>query len=119
VAAVTSAPEPAQNPYDGSTTLLDQVAALAAWLLEQIDEDEQHVRDPRRPSILGLPRKWHGRVWLPQRIRPECAAKRRVVRTLLAQAERGHAMDAWDTLRIMAKIYAALDRPGYREEWRP
>lgn len=118
---------------------------LAAWLLEQIAEDDRQVRGPGRPSILGLPQRWYGRVWLPQRIRAECDAKRRIIEAVQRGAA-GHPephvnydgqdpadYDEYDTcqrciawsettlnpyaLRLLTPPYE--DRPGYREEWRP
>lgn len=117
---------------------------LAAWLLEQIAEDERHA------SVMAAeyPTPWdmadRGRIarvvadgphfhevirveqdqvskdvgWLG-----ECAAKRQVVEL------HGDQHDCADpssgvypyvgcrTLRLLALPYA--DRPGYREEWRP
>jgi hypothetical protein len=104
---------------------------LATWLLEQIAEDDRHVRGPGRPSILGLPRRWIGRVWLPGRIRDECAAKRKTVEQYLAieidesgdrmwQAmQRAERSALLEVLRRWAAIYELDGRPGYREEWRP
>lgn len=105
---------------------------LAEWLLAQIAEDEGKVRGPDRPSLWLLPRRWHGgRVWLPARIRDECATKRRLVE--LHEPENGYCSTCLESdsdlygkvyeaapcmnLRLLALPFA--DRPGYREEWRP
>lgn len=112
---------------------------LATWLLEQIADDDSKVRGPGRPSILGLPRKWIGRVWFPGRIRDECTAKRRIVELHGHTTEavwQDHSKDwevcnecgagpgnhgcvPWpcETLKILALPY--FDRDGYRDEWRP
>lgn len=104
---------------------------LAAWLLEQIAEDDAKVRGASRPSILTLPRRWHnGRAWLPMRIRDENAAKRKVIQhctdaimgwredSCTPADDAACAISDLDhVLRLLAVPYS--DRPGYRTEWRP
>jgi hypothetical protein len=102
---------------------------LATWLLEQIEEDDSKVRGAGRPSILGLPRRFlEGRVWLPMRVRDECAARRRIVQMYQAatvDSPDGPGGEMWqamqraersallDVLRHLAQPYA--DRPGFDE----
>jgi hypothetical protein len=103
---------------------------LAAWLLEQVEADDRRVRGRGRPSILGLPRRWLGRVWMPSRIRDECTAKRKTIEQYQAieideatdqvwQAmQRAERSALLEVLRRWAAIYDLEGRPGYRQEWR-
>lgn len=109
---------------------MSEVADLAEWLLEQIAEDDRQVRGPGRPSILGLPRRWIGRVWLPSRIRDECTAKRKIIELYrsikvddqadraVQQMQRAERSALLEAIRLLA-VPSSFDRPGYREEWRP
>jgi hypothetical protein len=109
---------------------------LAAWLLEQIVEDERLVsvgECPCRHADLRGQGFFFSEVFTspegPLRILDECAAKRRIVGHLIEQYEFARQLPgsslqspdetaAWETcVRLLALPYA--DRDGYREEWRP
>lgn len=117
---------------------------LAAWLLEQIAEDERVAGDlaadgwPKHDGrVLSMERAmkvpWPDR-WHPGLILRECDAKRQVVNLSAWHLEawrsqqsnpegvqfidveaRGRHSEL--TLKLLSLPYA--DRPGYREEWRP
>jgi hypothetical protein len=109
---------------------------LARWLRDQLDEDERIVREANTSPemVTGIPRSYAqapvalhiARFADPARVLREIDAKRRIV-NLHARthhqcvAEDGptqwHAKDPCATLRLLALPY--VDRPGYREEWRP
>lgn len=119
-------------------------ADLAAWLLEQIAEDERTVQ-----AVLKRTRNWkqidlpwwrvrHGTpeyravlqpeemllaVCGPDRLLAECAAKRQIIELHGEQHDcTDPSAGVWpyvgcDTLRLLALPYADCD--GYREEWKP
>jgi hypothetical protein len=102
---------------------------LAAWLLEQLDEDER-----QRPYYGDRCGNIHDdrclmRPGCPDRVALEIQSKRALVE-FWSQAytnpkDPAFVGPAWDrvranaqwTLRKLAEPYAG--RPGYREEWRP
>lgn len=110
---------------------------LAAWLLEQIAEDEAIAQAlPDSPRLGGRPSRpgetYSGpsyglstfiRTISPARVLVECDAKRRIVEMRMALNGNPRLLgDEIDqrleaVLLILALPYA--DRPGYREEWRP
>jgi hypothetical protein len=105
---------------------------LAAWLLEQIAEDENQARAAtpgpwkfvhgylgipgRRPAItqqvdLNPATIRYLTALAPERVLAECDAKREIL-----DVTRGTYSEDL-VQRLMALAYA--DRPGYRKEWRP
>jgi Family of unknown function (DUF6221) len=125
---------------------------LAAWLLEQIAEDERVARaaEPEHPRLWdrfsGEGFDEHIVRWQPRRVLAECDAKRRIIAlhrptqpaypgdeltypNAANLCQRCGPGDNWqaeqepfgempcDHLRLLALPY--VDRPGYREEWRP
>lgn len=121
---------------------------LVAWLLEQIAEDEAIARAlPESPRLGGRPSRpgetYRGpsyglsafiRTISPARVLAECESKREIVklsayhleawRLQAANPERVQFIDveargrhSKRTLELLALPY--VDRPGYRDEWRP
>lgn len=99
---------------------------LVAFLLARIAEDEDRARDFEHSIALakngtygrGGIETWQGS-WsaaerlgfLPDRVRAECDAKRRIVEEFDATEDHGYLC------RLLALPYAA--HPDYRQEWRP
>jgi hypothetical protein len=122
---------------------------LVTWLLAQVGRDEMEALaaspSPWRPNAehdqviavdnidvcdgFALSNNQlratvdHIVAWDPTRVLAECAAKRRII----AIHEGVHSCgfsdydtdNPCDTLREYGAVYAKLDRPGYRAEWRP
>jgi hypothetical protein len=90
---------------------------LAAWLLEQIAQDE------RENSAADEPPDWcdrsAGAHYEYDRILAECEAKRGIVEACRPYAVRYFSTDgeavAWGVLTTLTLPY--VDRPGYRQEW--
>lgn len=114
---------------------------LAAWLLEQIAEDEREAHadldlgqplaehQPGECSTCDVLRRKvmneldHAVALDPARVLAECDAKRRIVAECSYQIDNDFGAMATTkllarfTLKALALPYT--DRPGYREEWRP
>jgi hypothetical protein len=112
---------------------------LATWYRAQLDEDERVAReaeggwitlgpDPERANSVGR----HAARWDPARVLAEVDAKRRIIRLYVnAKAAydagsislRNRTQDeaAEDVLGVALRALALpyVDRPGYREEWKP
>lgn len=94
--------------------MMSDVDDLAVWLLERIAEDEAYAREESRDDP---PWAW------AVRLLAECEAKRRIIKECQAVL----ALSYWEysdtselaelTLRSLA--LPLVDRPGYRDEWRP
>jgi hypothetical protein len=117
----------ANGPTSWTRTSIESMTGdLAAWLLEQIAEDESRVRLFGRPLGHELMGGWDLR-----RVLAECDAKRLTVEQYLAaqvdetgdrmhQAmQRAERSALLEVLRRWGAVYAKGGRPGYREEWRP
>ena len=117
------------------------MSELTAFLLARIAEDEARAADQEHALALAqngsaglgglewVAPQWHAYEqtgFTPSRIRAECVAKRRVVRTMQFNVGwRVHrrtrplindTMQAY-ILRLLAVPYA--DHPDYRQEWKP
>jgi hypothetical protein len=108
---------------------------LAAWLLEQIAEDERLVNARAPDTWVSDIDSWHTRGCgygqsefvdpcscdVPARVLAECDAKRRVIHRYLHVREhipRSAAVSALlDVLRDFTLAY--VERSGYLEEWAP
>lgn len=122
---------------------------LAAWLLEQIAEDDRvagdlaadgyPIHDGRVLSVKGASRvPWPDR-WHPVRVLAECGAKRRIVDMHESEDVDGRLMDGEEIIvpccvvcrdenglreeapcpTLRLLALPYADRPGYRPEWRP
>lgn len=119
---------------------------LVTWLLDQVAQDEQLAQDAldkttysnrfirgRMVKVENRPPAWASRavVWPPARVLAECDTKRRIIEDVALELNcvpsepdyagqvQVRAQAALDVLREYGAMYAKLDRPGYREEWRP
>lgn len=112
---------------------------LAAWLLEQLAEDQSEARDAlertttsrrmirgRMVEVKMEPPRWRSTAWPPSRVLAECDAKRKIVehaQTIAAEVREdgsnvllyGQHLALQTVLKQLALPYA--DRPGYRQEW--
>jgi len=98
---------------------------LAAWLLEQIAEDERVARDAGADAMMGgrwkaYPEGAYNELQSTvlassRRVLAECAAKRAIVERYVYLADHGDSGDARWVLAALAQPYR--DRPGWRDEW--
>jgi hypothetical protein len=100
------------------------VTDLAAWLLEQITEDEADAREASDERLwrwsqhgdMIIADSGHMQRFTPARMLAECAAKRRMVTLFSAMlVHYWYRQSAGEGLRILALPYR--DRPGWRDEW--
>lgn len=101
------------------------MSELAAWLLEQIAEDERDLKENTDWDHWMIPpSRIAARI---RRIQDECDSKRRLVNEHAAAlanrkahpedlAGAGWLLGTIRALKLLALPYA--DRPGYREEWK-
>ena len=122
--------------------------SLAAWLLEQVAEDERLANACLTDEVcpwrdedwveIGSPSIDHVQRHDPHRVLAECEAKRRIIEThrpydctdpkgqrcFVCASTRAYPSgaaihEAWPCPTLRLLALPHADRPGYREEWRP